>query len=325
MPVPDAGFGRDRTVGRVVSVSNYRVNVLLDAETRSQVRSYPHNIAIITQIGGYLLFPVSPGVFAVGIIVGASEDEAIEPDTSGVMTLQLARARRVLRLNLLGQMKLGEPFVPGVSIYPTLDTPALLPTEKELEAILSFQPAKAVIGRDRPMTVGLSPTYGQQGVTASYNDLLSRPLGIVGNTGSGKSCSVARIIQEALADYGTDGRAGKAKFIILDINGEYSNAFGSPPPGNKELNAAYLNDQRFHLPLWAFNLTELTAFFEASQASQVPVLERVVTEIRENTIDQGPGKVPRQIVRLADTCNSFLDTVFLYMEGPTNPFCGDKL
>lgn len=323
--MPDAGFGRDRTVGRVVSVSNYRVNVLLDAETRSQVRSYPHNIAVITQIGGYLLFPVSPGVFAVGIIVGASEDEAIEPDSSGVMTLQLARARRVLRLNLLGQMKLGEPFVPGVSIYPTLDTPALLPTEKELDAILSFQPAKAVSGRDRPITVGLSPIYGQQGVTASYNDLLSRPLGIVGNTGSGKSCSVARIIQEALADYGAGGHASQAKFIVLDINGEYSNAFASPTPGNKELNAAYVNGQRFQLPLWTFNLTELTSFFEASQASQVPVLERVVTEIRENTIDQGPGRALRRIVRWADTCNSFLDTVFLYLEGPTNAYCGDKL
>ena len=325
MPVPDAGFGRDRTVGRVVSVSNYRVNVLLDTETRSQVRSYPHNIAIITQIGGYLLLPVSPGVFAVGIIVGASEDEAIEPDASGVMTLQLARARRVVRLNLLGQMKLGEAFVPGVSTYPTLDTPALLPTEKELEAILSFQPAKSVAGKDRAVTIGLSPIYGQQGVTASYNDLLSRPLGIVGNTGSGKSCSVARIIQEALADYGGDGRASQAKFIVLDINGEYSNAFASPMPENKELYAAYINGQKFNLPLWAFNLTELTSFFEASQASQVPVLERVVTEIRENTIDEGPGKVLRRIVRWADTCNSYLDTIFLYMEGPTNPYSGDKL
>lgn len=323
--MPDAGFGRDRTVGRVVSVSNYRVSVLLDTEIRSQVRSYPHNIAIITQISGYLLFPVSPRVFAVGIIVGASEDEAIEPDTSGAMTLQLARARRILRLNLLGQMKLHEPFVPGVSIYPTLDTPALLPTEDELVGILSFQPAAASAKRDRSITVGLSPIYGQQAVTASYNDLLSRPLGILGNTGSGKSCSVARIIQEALADYGGDGIALQAKFIVLDINGEYSNAFSTPTSTNRELNTAYLNGQPFHLPLWACNLTELSAFFEATQASQVPVLERVVTEIRENTIDQGPGKNLRRIARLAETCIGFLDTVFLYLEGPTNSYCGDKL
>src|SRR5665647_1868470 len=62
-----------------------------------------------------------PGVLAVGIIVGASEDEAFEPDANGFIALQLARARRILRLNLLGQLKVADPFIPGVSIYPTLD------------------------------------------------------------------------------------------------------------------------------------------------------------------------------------------------------------
>ena len=68
----------EREVGRVVSVSNYKVTVLLDSTIHSQVRSYPHHIALISQIGGYLLFPVAPGESAVGIIVGASEDESIE-------------------------------------------------------------------------------------------------------------------------------------------------------------------------------------------------------------------------------------------------------
>jgi hypothetical protein len=221
--------------------------VLLDPDTRSQVRAYPHSIAIITQIGGYLLFPVSPGVFAVGIIVGASEDEAFEPDAHGFMTLQLARSRRVVRLNLLGQLKLDHPFVPGVSLYPTLDTPALLPTDDELTAILRFKPKKAEEGKDIPISIGQSPIYGQQSVMASYNDLLARPLGVVGNTGSGKSCSVARIIQEALAEAANGRQASKAKFIILDINGEYSKAFGIEQNAGKELNAVYVNGKKFYL------------------------------------------------------------------------------
>lgn len=323
--MPNAGFGDERSVGRVVSISNYKVSVLLDPDTRSQVRAYPHNIAIITQIGGYLLFPVSPGVFAVGIIVGASEDEAFEPDSHGFMTLQLARSRRVVRLNLLGQLKLDHPFVPGVSLYPTLDTPALLPTDDELTAILRFKPNKAEEGKDIPISIGQSPIYGQQSVMASYNDLFARPLGVVGNTGSGKSCSVARIIQEALADSEGYGKPSRAKFIILDINGEYARAFQIEQAETKELNAGYVNGKRFYLPLWAFNLTELVAFFEASQASQVPVLERVITEIRENSIDEAPGRALRRIVRLADTCNGYLDTMFLHLETPTNPWCGDKL
>ena len=70
----------EREIGRVTSISNYRVTVLLDLDVRSQVRAYPHQITLVTQIGGYLLFPVAPGESAVGIVVGASEDEAIEPD-----------------------------------------------------------------------------------------------------------------------------------------------------------------------------------------------------------------------------------------------------
>ena len=359
--MPEAGFAAERTVGRVVFVSNYRVSVLLDGGLRSQVRSYPHNIAIVTQIGGYLLFPVSPGVFAIGIIVGASEDEAIEPDATGVMSLQLLRTRRVLRLNLLGQLKPEESFVPGISLYPTLDTPALLPTEEELRKILSFQPPKKLLYKDsdkdsgksdsdaekkrlpedQPLSVGLSPIYGQEAVTASYNDLLSRPLAVVGNTGSGKSCTVARIIQEALRQLNSEkeGSTAKAKFIILDINGEYSKAFPVSSTGNavswtdspesrtdrRELNAAYVNGEKFQLPLWAFNLAELISFFEASQASQVPVLERVITELREDAVDKPQGKEFRRVLRLVDTCNSYLDAAFGYLAKPTDSYCGVKL
>src|ERR1035438_9111095 len=156
LQMPDSAYGQERAVGRVVAVSNYKVSVLLDPETRSQVRSFPRNIAVITQIGGYLVFPVSPGVLAVGIIVGASEDEALEPDADGFMTLQLARSRRILRLNLLGQLKSGDPFVPGVSIYPTLDTPALLPADEELTDILRFRPRPAQDKQDAALSVGLS-------------------------------------------------------------------------------------------------------------------------------------------------------------------------
>jgi hypothetical protein len=150
-------------------------------------------------------------------------------------------------------------------------------------------------------------------------------MGVVGNTGSGKSCSVARIIQEALADLGDVGEHQKRNLSFLDINGEYARAFQIEQVETKEPNAVSINGQRFYLPLWAFNLTELVAFFEASQASQVPVLERVITEIRENNIDEAPGRALRRIVRLVDTCDGYIDTVLLYMENPTNPYCGDKL
>jgi len=84
------------------------------------------------------------------------------------MTLQLTCARRTLRTNLLGQLREGSSFEAGVSVYPSLDTPALLPTEEELKKILEFQVKDADAGKNTPLEVGISPIYARQDVTASF-------------------------------------------------------------------------------------------------------------------------------------------------------------
>lgn len=129
---------------------------------------------------------------------------------------------------------------------------------------------------------------------------MARPLGVIGNTGSGKSYSVASLIQCSCSILPDKGAL--AKFIILDINGEYSAAFRQKDDVSKPLNRVYINGEPFSLPLWVFNLTEMVEFFEASQASQVPVLERVITSIREESLDTGVGKALRQLVRELDQC-----------------------
>ena len=124
----------------------------------------------------------------VGIIVGASEDEMIEPDFENEMTLQLTKSRRILKVNLLGKLledaNEQKRFVTGVSLYPTLETAALFPTEPELKSILEYIPRKEQ--EDTSISIGISPIYARQEVTVSYNDILGRPLGVIGNTGSGK-------------------------------------------------------------------------------------------------------------------------------------------
>jgi hypothetical protein len=317
----------DRQVGKVIGVSNYRVTILLESETSSQVRAYPRHIAVVTQIGGYLLFPVAPGELAVGIVVGAFEDEAIEPDVDRSMTLQLTQARRTLRTNLLGQLREGSPFEAGISVYPSLDTPTLLPTEEELKKILEFQIKESEAGKNTPLEVGVSPIYARQDVTASFNDLFARPFGIIGNTGSGKSYSVASLLQTAINT--EEATAKLAQFIILDTNGEYTPCF-LPRTSDKstlarELNTVYANGKQFSLPLWTFNLNEMISFFEASQASQVPVLERVITCAREDAIDPKEGHGLRKVVRLVDSCTHYFDDLASFADNPVGAYSGKKV
>ncbi len=106
----------------------------------------------------------------------------------------------------------------------------------------------------------------------------------------------------------------------MDTNGEYTPCFlrkaGDKVKLARELNAAYANGKRFSLPLWTFNLNELIGFFEASQASQVPVLERVITCAREDAIDPKAGHGQRKVVRLVDSCTHYFDDLAGFADNP---------
>ncbi len=307
----------EKEIGKVISVNNFKIKVLLDPDIRSQVRTYSGKISLITQIGGYLLFPVGPGEYAIGIIIGASEDETIEADEAKGMTLQLAKARRLIWVNLLGKIVNDNEFRPGITSYPALETPAYLPTEDELKLILEFVPSNAEL--DTALTIGISPIYARQNVTVSFNDLFGRPLGIIGNTGAGKSYSVASLIQKIKDE------SGQAKIIILDINGEYLTALTGKELHKKELNSVYVNGKDFQLPIWMFNLNEMIRFFEAASASQVPVLERVITAIREEAIDKEDTKKKFRLgIRMIDEIIEFINQICRYADDPTSSYCGQK-
>jgi hypothetical protein len=287
--------GKDREIGFVVAVTNIRVTVELHSEIKSAVRSYPGGLSTVAQIGAYLMFPLGAGEWAVGVIVAAYENEFYEPDPGEGMTLQLAKPRRTLRVNLLGTLSAESTnptinqgrsrlwFRRGVNIFPTLDTPAIIPTEDDLHAILT-DVVYWKEGKDRPDTlpIGQSPIYPRVEIHADYDDMFSRPLAIVGNTGSGKSWTVASLLQRAIKNREQAKQLSGAKIIILDINGEYSRAFRQPQLKRKP-NEAYVNSDDFVLPLWCTNLQEMAHIFQVTEArqTQFPVLERMITFARQ--------------------------------------------
>lgn len=80
-------------------------------------------------------------------------------------------------------------------------------------------------------------------------------LAVIGSTGSGKSCTVAKILQEATTrppgqPYATV--LNNAHIIIFDLHGEYYKAF---PKAN------YLPADKLHLPYWLMNADELEELF----------------------------------------------------------------
>ena len=115
--------------------------------------------------------------------------------------------------------------------------------------------------------------------------LFGRHLAILGNTGSGKSCSVSGLINWSLAaaKKARDGKNANARFIVLDPNGEYSQAFDASctrvfhVEPDAESNKS---GKPLRVPAWLWNGEEWAAFSGAAPGTQRPVLFDALIRLR---------------------------------------------
>ena len=269
-----------RLVGHIVSVQGFRVKVELLPETRSALRATLDGVQVAIAINAYLTFSLGAGETVIGIITDLEARETFDPNSGDDLSLELMKPRRVASVQLLGTIEHAddEPtFSPGISVLPTLDTPAEIGSPDILRAVFEIPPR-----RNKPedyedkdfdcdLRIGFPTGRARNVVRASYNDLFSRPLAIVGNTGSGKSFSVSSLIQKAMK--ALDGAAEEPHVFILDINGEYGKAFPTAATAARLPDRIYLNGKEFGLPLWFMNAEEICAWLSAAEQTQEPVLK----------------------------------------------------
>ena len=108
-------------------------------------------------------------------------------------------------------------------------------------------------------------------------------MAIMGNTGSGKSCGVARLLQNVFTN--ASFLPYKSNFFIFDAYGEYHNAFKNIHEINPNLNFKFYstneNDEssggeRLRIPLWLLTIDDIALLLQASEHSQIPIIERMI-------------------------------------------------
>ena len=273
----------DKIVGHVVGVHGFCVKVELASEIKSPVRAHLSNLqgaSLAISINAYLSFSIGAGQYAIGLVTDLDARDSYEP-TNEELSLELTKPRRVATIQLLGTLKPvfrseSYRFDPGISILPTLDTPAEIVEKYLLDALFDDAP-KRNKPEDHPdgepfdsgLRIGIAIAPGNQIVKGSFNDLFSRPLAIVGNTGSGKSNTVSHLIQQSQKDRTTN----RPKVFILDINGEYASAFGKlEPKGGRKPNHLYVNGKESGLPVWLMNSQEACIWLSVAEQTQQPAL-----------------------------------------------------
>jgi uncharacterized protein len=279
---------RNLTVGTVESVSPSEIKVLLETEA-------PQNIAINTgvpthfpKINGYLLIPNELGAI-VGIISWIGVEHSNYPKRKGFKDfdlIDLPFPLRKLYLNPIGILKKKQDFEKvyyeierGVYSYPSVGDSVILPTNKQLESIVenTDKYAKVIIGK--------APIAGNAEIKVNPDKLFGRHLAVLGNTGSGKSCSVAGIIRWALeaAEKEKKNDTINARFIILDPNGEYSKTFDDLGEKVRKFRVQINEDKAYHqlkVPAWMWNSYEWSSITQASGKTQRPVLRQALRELR---------------------------------------------
>lgn len=266
-----------RIIGHIVAVQGFRVKVELLPETRSALRATLDGVQVAVAINAYLSFSIGAGQVVIGIITDLEARETYDPSTGDDLTLELLKPRRTASVQLLGTVHEGV-FNPGITILPTLDAPAEIGAPDILKVIFESPPR-----RNRPedydgddfdydLQIGAPTGQATARVHASYNDLFSRPFAIVGNTGSGKSFTVASVVQKAMNALKSEKK--EPHIFVLDINGEYGRAF--PPELSTMQRAAdriYVNGEEFGIPVWFLNAEEICSWLSAAEQTQEPVLK----------------------------------------------------
>ena len=115
--------------------------------------------------------------------------------------------------------------------------------------------------------------------------MFSNHLGILGATGSGKSCGVARVIQNVFAN--PSSPAYNANLIFFDAYGEYKNAFSALNTVNNNYNYKFITshkqdatDEELRIPIYLMSLDDIALLLNATDHAQLTILERALKLVR---------------------------------------------
>ena len=300
-PFQQAGSLR---IGTVDFVAPDQIKVALDIEAPEAVALNAGGPRPFPRVNGYLLIPVDEGLL-VGQVEWLTIERSAFPKRRGLRDfglVDLPYPLRKLSLNPLGTLRTAGQerhyvFRRGADTLPSVGAAVVLPTETQLRSIVES-------GERRRVKIGTSELAGDADVCVDPNRLFGRHLAVLGNTGSGKSCSVAGLIRWSLEQARRERPEGSpnARFIVLDPNGEYTRAFAKDDasvsarifkvdPGDGET--------ALKVPLWFWNSAEWCAFTQASAKTQRPTLTHALRLVRDGRIQQtaDPGQETRRFLR----------------------------
>lgn len=260
-------------IGAIRSISGTNVSVQLYPSLNPTISYIYGNGYKVGQVGGFVKIPQG-FVNLYGTIVQIGADavpESMRDDSNTEL--------RWMTVQLVGEGAKGQPFERGISQYPMIDDEVYIVTEDDLVNIY---------GRKKSAEfVPVGTISGAENIPAliDINKLVTRHSCIVGSTGSGKSTTVAGLVNTLI-----DSTAfPSSRIILVDIHGEYSKTFKSKANVFRII-PEDSTDKKLVVPFWAMSFDEFVnfSFGDIQDNDRFPLAELVLT-LKKLTVEKNPS------------------------------------
>lgn len=267
-----------REIGKITSIGIHGVIADVNSDLGNYINTID-GILFVGEIGSYV------SIYEIGRTVIA-EIIGVDEKTQLINSREMIKpnSKRQVYLNLIGEI-VEDKFQFGVSKMPLIFSTVYIVSQKELITMLEVGKEEIKISEESNktrailLTIGKSVIFPDYDVKINIDKFFGFHFAVFGNTGAGKSNTVARILQNVFVKdhYSAKG----AKFVIIDSNGEYNKAFSKLNEINQDIKHSLKiadedSDSKFEIPVWALSADDWATLLHASEKTQMPVLKRAI-------------------------------------------------
>ena len=259
-------------IGEVSSVDGREVSVRVDLEKNRSHILYRGELLSNVSVGGYVKL-----IKGFNSLIGKIEKEYIKEDKSTSQSPEYTQPEerfiRFLSVKMLGYFS-GDKYRKGIKELPLIGNECVLLDLNEYKKIHSFAQKE-----ESKIRLGSLITDERVSIDVSVDRLFASHIGIFGNTGSGKSHTLATLYKSLFQEFGKQMKFQEnARFILFDFNGEYANAT-TITPLKKVYNLSTKSDPADKIQLSSEDILTPELFFilaSATEKTQQPFIKRML-------------------------------------------------
>jgi hypothetical protein len=287
-------------IGTVSSVEGRKIKVKVKKDKNLSHLSYRGKTIKNVSVGSYI--KITKGFIE---IIGKVEGEYIREESvyNKEYKKDELKISRFLEVSLFGHFdKKEDRFKQGIKEMPLIDNECYLLDREEFNKLHRF------FNTEKTIKVGVLTEEPSQEIKLSIKKLFASHIGIFGNTGSGKSNTLARVFSELFDENAnSDNFKNNTRFVIIDFNGEYTKD-ELITTEKKSYNLTTRKTDGDKYPIKQSNIERLeiiSVLLEATDKTQKPFLNRAIkndylNEDFEDRVKENIAKTVKTISQTAD-------------------------